>query len=138
MPQKQDTSIDDLAESISVLATAVDKGFKQVNVQFQGVNTRLDRLEIGQQSLREAQRETNQRLAKLEAAQRETNERLDRLEGNQQALEADVKELYTMLASLERAFHTFTKEQHARYKNLEDFALKISAKTGIPYHPKHA
>lgn len=124
MPQKQDTSIDDLAESISVLAMAVDKGFKQVNV-------RLDALEKGQQ-------EINLRLTRLETAQRETNQRLDRLEGNQEALEADVKELYTMLAELRRDFQAFTKQQHARYKNLEDFALKVSVKTGIPYRPKHA
>jgi chromosome segregation ATPase len=133
MAKKKDTSIDDLAESIWMLATAMDKGFTKIDErfdkvdgQFAGVNKRLD-------GLTERMDAAEALMRQLEANQRETNERLERPEGNQQATEDDVKELYRMIGGLRQDFDKLNEKEQERFANLEHFARRVSRKTKIPF-----
>jgi chromosome segregation ATPase len=124
MVKKKDTSIDDLADGIHMLAAAMDTGFR-------GVNKRID-------SLEREMRQLGIRLDKLEARMTELEERMGRMEGNQKALEADVRELYRLFDELKAEYPTFNEEERRRYTNIEDFVQKVAKKTGIPYLQKSA
>ena len=78
------TTLDDIAESIADLTTMVASELGHVR---QDMATEFGKV----------RQEMADGFSRVDKSQRETNERLARLEGNQQAHEADIKELYGLV-----------------------------------------
>ncbi|MES2971538.1 MAG: hypothetical protein V4702_04400 [Patescibacteria group bacterium] len=113
--EQKTSDIDDVLEVVSDLTTIVSEGFDKIE---------------------KSQAETNTRLYAVEKGQAETNTRLDNIEGKLEAIQADIKELYKMIASLrkdinENKLHWIELER--RVSAVETLAILISKKTGIKF-----
>lgn len=123
--KSQDTLSKDLHE-LKDLTTA---GFDTMNDRFDRLEAQVDRLEA-----RVSRLDTH--MTYQSAVQRAANVRWERSEGKNQAVEADIKEIYAMIASLK---HRHGKQLAAdaalnrRVQHVEAFVRELSAQTGIPY-----
>jgi hypothetical protein len=102
MSQTNETTLDDIAESITTLGTMIGQRIAEVKAS---LGSRIDGLEASMNgintSLSGRLDGVNWRLDGLdsrmfnqEKAQRETNRRLSRVEGKLEAVENDIRELY--------------------------------------------
>ncbi len=63
----KDTTLDDIADTISALVTHIDMCFERMDARFDAIEERLGSLEGRVTGLERAQRDTNERLGRLEA-----------------------------------------------------------------------
>jgi uncharacterized coiled-coil DUF342 family protein len=130
MSQTQATTLDDIAESIADLSTMVAGEFVSVRREMAAEFT------VVRQEMTAETKSIRQDIAELRSGQRETNERLARLEDNGLEYANDIKALYEMIADLQKEIRHFTKDEKRRLADLEAFAMQVAEKTGIPYTPK--
>lgn len=88
------TNLDDIVESITALTTMIDQRFTKVEHRLDRIEARLDEVEekLNRVELRLDSLEI--RVGKLEDAQRETSERLGKVEAETLTLRKEVLELY--------------------------------------------
>lgn len=136
---KKDTSIDDLAEVIGQLASAIyeqgaqmNRQFKIMNDHFAVIDGRLDKIEFTLTDM-------NSRMLAVERQIAELSQKIDAVDSRLIATEADVKELYYMVADLQKYQKSTDKKLSKSYENrlakIEDFVVKASKQTGIPFVP---
>lgn len=85
-------AIADLGHTLADFVTMVDRRFTGVEGRLNGVEGRLDGVEERLDGM-------EGRLFSLEVGQRETNQRLTKLQGDHLATQADIKELYKLAAA---------------------------------------
>ncbi len=106
---KNDTTLEDIGRSI------VDLG-SMISHQIESTKTEI--------------------LGELFSFKAETNTKLDKIEGTLTAIQNDVKDMYEMLADVQKAVgkpRKNDKELDRRLTNLEEFAQSLSRKTGVPF-----
>ncbi len=126
---KKPTSMDDIADAITALATHMDKRFDAVELRLDRIEARLDAVEARLDSLESTISSHTHQLTNIE-------NRLKNLEGSNAALENDVKEVYAMLSDV----HQDIKQKKItdqkvlkRVQNLEQFADLVAKQTGIAF-----
>lgn len=110
---KKDTTLEDIGQSI------VDLG----NMISQQIDSKIDfaKTEI---------------LGALFSFKSETSTKLIKIDGTLTAIENDVKDIYTMLADVQKdvkKLRRTDKELDRRLTNLEEFAKNLSRQTGVPF-----
>lgn len=106
-----DTTLDDVGQAINDLGTMISE---KIDALDKGLGGRIDGLET-----------------KMEKGFKEIG-------GGLEAIENDVKAIYKMLADVQKAvgkLRKSDKELDRRLTTLEQFAEKLSLKTGIPFEP---
>ena len=116
----RDTTLDDIAESIADLSTMMAHELGSVRQEM------TDGFAAVRQEMGANYREHR-------AAQDETNRRLEHLEALSETNANDVKELYSMIAELQRDIRRLNKDERQRLADLEAFALQVAEQTGIPF-----
>lgn len=119
---KKDTSLDDIADAINVLATNIDARFEQVDVRFEQIDSHFKSID--------------HQLYEIRHEQRVMREWLERVESRVIGIESDIKEIYDRLVILEEKYPNVTanemKELEHKLDMMIKWAQKISKKTGVP------
>ena len=117
---KKDTSLDDIGQAVTDLGSMISQ-------QIESTKTGLE------QQIESTKTEI---LGELFSFKTETNTRFDKIEGTLTAIENDVKDMYKMLADVQKAVGKLRKndkELDRRLTNLEEFAKNLSRQTGVPF-----
>ena len=117
-----DKKIDQLTDMIGNFANEVTDRFDKVDERFGGLETRMDGLETRMDGL-----ET--RMVSMESTQRDVVDRLTRVEGRLAAIEADIKELYSMANMPTPSFKS--KTQKGRVIEIYNLVIELAKQSGV-------
>jgi archaellum component FlaC len=117
-----DKKIDQLTDMIGNFANEVTDRFDKVDERFGGLETRMDGLETHMDGL-----ET--RMVSMESTQRDVVDRLTRVEGRLAAIEADIKELYSMANMPTPSFKS--KTQKGRVIEIYNLVIELAKQSGV-------
>jgi uncharacterized protein (UPF0335 family) len=110
-----DKKIDQLTDMIGNFANEVTDRFDKVDERFGGLETRMDGLET--------------RMVSMESTQRDVVDRLTRVEGRLAAIEADIKELYSMANMPTPSFKS--KTQKGRVIEIYNLVIELAKQSGV-------
>ena len=122
--------------TIDGLAQLMTAGFDTMGERFDRLEDRMDRAEKIQDEHTQLLQEHSQILREHSKKLITLDSKVDKLIGVTMALEADIKELYRMIAELRKDLAKETRhlpEYRARLENLELFARNVSHQTGIKF-----
>ena len=117
-----DKKIDQLTDMIGNFANEVTDRFDKVDERFGGLETRMDGLDNRMDGL-----ET--RMVCMESTQRDVVDRLTRVEGRLAAIEADIKELYSMANMPTPSFKS--KTQKGRVIEIYNLVIELAEQSGV-------
>ena len=136
---KNDTSIDDIAESINALATMasdqfiemkrqfkqidkrfeqVDKRFEQVDKRFEQVDKRFDQIDQRLGLVEATQIQHTSQLTKIQLSVSKLTEKADDIEGRIEALNNDIKEIYIYMDKHSKELKVSTSTANKTLKKL--------------------
>ena len=125
---KSDTSLDDIAEAISLLASNIDDRFEQVDQRFEQVDQRFEQMDQRFDAI-------DRELYKIHKEQRETREWLEKIDNRLTGVESDIKEIYDRIVVLEKKAPQLTlkdkRELERKLAALIKWAKLVSKQTGI-------
>lgn len=110
---KQDTTLEDIGQSIVDLGSMISR---QIDSKVDSAKTEI--------------------LGELFIFKTQTNTQLGGIEGTLTAIQNDVKDMYEMLADVQKAagkLRKSDKQLDQRLTNLEEFAKNLSRQTGVPF-----
>ena len=117
-----DKKNDQLTDMIGNFANEVTDRFDKVDERFGGLETRMDGLDNRMDGL-----ET--RMVSMESTQRDVVDRLTRVEGRLAAIEADIKELYSMANMPTPSFKS--KTQKGRVIEIYNLVIELAEQSGV-------
>ena len=123
-------SVNDLAESVTDIATSLADLTTMMANEFTTVRQEM----ATKHEMATGFAAVHSDILTLQRQQRETNERLARLEDNDETHGNDIRALYEMISELQENVKSLTKNERLRLADLEAFALQVAEKTGIPFH----
>ena len=129
---KNDTSIDDIAESIDALATMVsdqfiemkrqfkqiDKRFKQVDERFEQVDERFDKIDQRLGLVEATQIQHTSQLKNIQSSVSQLTVKADDIEGRIEALNNDIKEIYIYMDKHSKELKISTSTANKTLKKL--------------------
>lgn len=124
-----DKKIDQLTDMIGNFANEVTDRFDKVDERFGGLETRMDGLETRMDGLETHMDGLETRMVSMESTQRDVVDRLTRVEGRLAAIEADIKELYSMANMPTPSFKS--KTQKGRVIEIYNLVIELAKQSGV-------
>ena len=125
----KDTSLDDISEAITGLATLMDQRFDQVDARFEQVDARFEQIDARFENI-------EQRLFRIEGEQRSMREWLKSIDSRLMGVENDIAEIYDQITELaSKHKDNMTKKDKQDLQKQMDalfvWAKEVSKQTGI-------
>lgn len=129
------TSLDDIADAISGLATHMDERFEQVNGRLDKMDGRIDTMDGRLDTMDGRLDKMDGELAAIRREQREMREWIESIDNRLGGLESDIAEIYDRIVVLEAKGAKRTKadleELQTKLDRLIGWATKVSKQTGV-------
>jgi chromosome segregation ATPase len=130
----EDTSLDDIAEAISSLASHIDKRFEQVDKRFEQVDKRFEQVDKRFEQVDSRFNRIDKELREIRLEQRQTREWLERIDNSVKGLSSDIVEIYDRIVVLEQQVPLTQKAQQElqqHFNHLFQWAKIVAQKTGV-------